>query len=298
MKFSQYGFFGSLFAFVAVLFAQAAHADSTVTVTPDNMGVWATGVYTTPDGNTYNFNTTAPTNQGPGSTIGVGFVTGPATPPAGVGSANLYNTSNGENAPELYTSNFANTPLSSITSLSYYTYVTQNNGQQFPFLSLQVNLNDGSGNTDTLIFEPPYQTPSAGNSGLPNQGATQNNAWQKWNALTGGWWDNNGVLGYGGQNGVNSLATFSIAYPNATISPTSAAVDSVGFLVGAASASDQFNGYVDDFTVGINGTNTSYDFEPSATPPGVPEPSAIIGLLGLAGMGGMGFVWKRRNKTV
>ena len=42
------------------------------------------------------------------------------------------------------------------------------------------------------------------------------------------------------------------------------------FTVGEASASNNFNGYVDNITVGINGVNTTYDMEPS------PEPSTII----------------------
>ena len=62
--------------------------------------------------------------------------------------------------------------------------------------------------------------------------------------------------------------------------PTADLALSVGF----GSPTDNFNGYVDNVTIGIDGSNTTYDFDPNP----VPEPSAIalfgtvcLGLCGL-----------------
>jgi hypothetical protein len=59
--------------------------------------------------------------------------------------------------------------------------------------------------------------------------------------------------------------------------------------VGFADASDAFNGYVDALTVGINGTNTTYNFDPNPAP--APEP----GTLALLGTGLLGAVAARRR---
>ena len=123
---------------------------------------------------------------------------GPATPPLGIGSAHLATpVGAGDGAAAIATEQYDGTLLSSITSLGYSTYDVTNNGQQFPYLAISINANDGHGTTDTLFFEPPYQTPGAGNPSLPNQGATTMNTWQTWNALEGGWWDNNGIASPG-----------------------------------------------------------------------------------------------------
>src|SRR5580698_3377146 len=172
------------------LACEAQARASNVVVSPGNLNGWqpaltdSNGVPTT--------NVSSLGNSG-----AVNFVTGPATPPLGVGSLNLLagNDSSGNSgSAQVYNLSYAGVALSSLTALSYSTYVTSNNGQQFPYLALNVDLT-GTGDYDQLFFEPPYQTPSTGNPALPNQGATVMNQWQTWNALTGGWWDNNDVLG-------------------------------------------------------------------------------------------------------
>ncbi len=119
-----------------------------------------------------------PTGQG-------AMVSGPGAPPIGTGSAQLATgngAAGGDGAEELRSTGYAGTLLSSLTALSYSTYVTANNGQQFPYFGLMISLTGGSTVDDIIFFEPPYQTPGTGNSGLPNQGATALNTWQTWNA--------------------------------------------------------------------------------------------------------------------
>lgn len=233
----------------------------TIKVTPANMNGWQ-------------FNSrdaTGQANPNPGSSGQL--VTGPATPPDGVGSANLTagnGTAGGDGAEELSTTLYDGTALSSITALSYYTYDVQNNGQQFPYLSLSISTTGTSTVADdVLFFEPPYQTPTSGNPSLPDQGATVMNTWQQWDAFAGGWWDNNGIGNPG--TGVVSLATIEAAYPNATIAldgfTTPPTIGGIGLNVGFASPTDQFNGNVDALVVGLNGVNTTYDFEPAPPPP-------------------------------
>ena len=256
-----------------------------VKITPNSMGNWA---FANSDVN----GTVGNNSTGSGS-----MVTGPATPPLGVGSANLA-TGNGavggDGAEILSDTGYAGTLLSSLTSLSYSTYDTLNNGQQFPYLGLEIATGLASTPYDQFFFEPPYQTPTTGNPSLPNQGATALNTWQSWNALTGGWWDNNGLCNPG--SGVQSLATCTSTFVNPTIVNTfgtPGVLDGVGgvqFAVGFASPTDQFNGYVDAFTIGVNGADTTFDFEPGAAP--VPEPASLI-LFGTA-LAGLGLVRSRR----
>lgn len=297
-------------ALVAAFSASQACADSVVNVTPANMNGWTTLAY---DSN-YD-NPIPPTGNSPASSPpyfynstndGVSFVAGPTGQPIGTGSANLYLLNGTGDGNAVLATNFgAGTPLSSITSLSYYTYSTQNNGQQFPFLRLNINL-EGEANgpvDDSLFFEPPYQTPGSGNPSLPNQGATSMNTWQSWNAETGGWWDNLGIFNPGtteGSNlGVGSLSNFLTALAsyvesqNGGVLPadydpvlTSGSTNSVprgaiSFNVGESSQGDSYNGYVDDFTIGINGVDTTYNFDPSPAP----EPAEFVGLIGMAGVG-------------
>lgn len=263
-----------------------------VEVTPSNMGNWTFQTLYTPDGgNTYDNCNTTPSSA---CALSSGsMVTGPASPPFGTGSANLQTgngTAGGDSGIALGTSDFNGVSLSALTALSYSTYDTLNNGQQFPFLALNVCY-DGCTLGDTLFFEPPYQSTDSNNPGnpsLPDQGLTAMNQWQQWNALEGGWWDNNGNCGPG--ENVCSLSTLIGDLGDAQIAADpNFPNDGVELQVGFASPGDQFNGYVDGLTVGVNETDTTYDFDPNAP---TPEPSTFL-LLG----GGLlaGLIRKRRS---
>ncbi len=269
MAFRSLAFASSIGLGVALIFGCASAA--TIVVSPGSMGSWSF------DNRDVNGILGAnPTGVG-------GIVIGPGAPPLGAGSAQLATgngTVGGDGTEELRNTSYAGTLISHLTALSYSTYVTQNNGQQFPYLGLMVNFTGGATVDDILFFEPPYQTPSSGNVNLPDQGATALNQWQTWNALKGGWWDNAGLCSPG--TGVESLATCLGSNFNTTTIVNSAGLGGVRFNVGFASDIDQFNGYVDNFTIGISSVNTTFDFDPDAT---VPEPSSLAILAaGLAGM--------------
>jgi hypothetical protein len=199
----------------------------------------------------------------------------------------------------LGTNLLAGTSLSALTSLQYSTYCTENepNGQQFPYLALNINL-EGVGNgpiDDTLFFEPPYQTAASGNPSLPDQGATVLSQWQSWNALEGGWWDNLGIVNPG--TGVNSLAYYLANLPGGSDPVITSGASSdypsylpggISFNVGFASPGDSFNGYVDAFTVGTGAGTTTFDFE------AVPEPSALC-LLGIGTVSLLAYAWRRQR---
>jgi hypothetical protein len=262
----------------------------TVVVTPSNMNGWTLNSF---DDNANIVN--SGTYDGTAA-----MVTGPATPPLGVGSAHLATpVGNGDGAAAIATEQFDNTFLSTITALSYSTYDVTNNGQQFPYMAISINTGtiDNSGDAgatantlDTLFFEPPYQQPSTGNPSLPDQGAPVQNVWQTWNAYVGGFWDNNGIGNPGqGSPGVEPLSTFLAAYPLATIQNGGyPGLGGIAMQVGFGSSGETEDGYVDNFTIGISGVNTTYDFDPNPTP----EP-ASLGLLGTAGL----FAARRRRRA-
>jgi hypothetical protein len=256
----------------AVIFALCAIAGissaATITVDPNNMHDWS--FYSTDSSGA--LNTGANTGQ---------MVFGPATPPLGVGSANLMTAPGaGDSSEQLRNTDWAGTSLSSITSLSYSTYATSWNGSQLPFLNLYVDTTGGSTFNDRLWFEPVYSSATAGNNN-PNapQGPVALNTWQSWNALTGMWYTDSGTPNANAfpndPNGPGDHAItwseFLTLYPNATIVNPSAGVGGIRFASGFSSASDNYNTNIDAFTIGVSGVDTTYNFEP------IPEASTWIG---------------------
>jgi hypothetical protein len=265
-----------------------SNAQVQVEVTPSNMNGWTLNSF---DGNGNIV------NSGPYDGTAA-MTTGPATPPLGVGSAHLATpVGAGDGAAAIATESYDGTPLASITALSYYAYDVTNNMQQFPYLGISINTGaidlsgDGgalAGMTDTIFFEPPYQQAATGNPGLPDQGPTTQNVWQGWNAYVGGYWDNDGVATPG--TGVMPLSTFKTDFPDATIQNGGfAGLGGIALQVGFGSSGETEDGYVDAFTIGVAGVNTTYDFEPDS----VPEPASA----GLLLVGGATALMRRRRRT-
>ena len=65
------------------------------------------------------------------------------------------------------------------------------------------------------------------------------------------------------------------------------------FDVGFADPQFAYNGYVDDFKIGINNVNTTYNFEAAAA---TPLPGALP--LFVSGLAGFGWLARRKRKQV
>ncbi|HUB27948.1 MAG TPA: hypothetical protein VL992_21160 [Tepidisphaeraceae bacterium] len=292
----------------AAVWGSSARADSTVLVTPSDTIAptttpgtgWSLGVFDY-------IGEVALSGPWTGGTAAIVSGSASFSPPGGAGAVNLATASGGgDGAAAVATEQFDNTLLSSITALSYSAYSVTNNGQQFPYLALSVNTGavdnnsdaGASANTpDTLFFEPPYQQPTTGNPSLPDQGATVMDEWQTWNALEGGFWDNNDAIGSGGFDLVNSIQSFLALYPDAYITSSGlAGLGGLALQVGFGLPTDNFDGYVSNLSVGINGDTTTFEFGPAVA--AVPLPSTVWGggVL-LAGLGALK-VLKRRPVTV
>lgn len=248
-------------AAAAAICAGGAHA-AVVTVTSSNLSGWT-------------LLTTDPANNFGAGTGTAEFVNGPATPPLGTGSAHLATgPGEGDGSAQMRNSQWNGTRIDALTSLSYSTYVTSFNGAQVPWLTLYVDLNGDNTYDDRLVFEPEYSNGQYGNGDPNPQPAVALNTWQTWNALVGRWYNDNGPFGPGQDTG--TLADYLALSGNAN----ARIVDSVNgwggirLATGFASASDNFNTYVDAFTIGTQAGSTTYNFEASATAD-VPEPGSL-----------------------
>ncbi len=184
------------------------------------------------------------------------FVTGPGTPPAGAGSVELASGSNGSNFSAIHTTaydgqsttNFAN------AAASYATYVPVGaSNASYPKLIVDVNINTTTTTIpDELTFDPrdQLQAPVAG-------------VWQSWDALNGKWGSTLPCSAFGPGTLAQYLAN---CLPGNVVSiSVRTRADGTGgvrFQVGPNAISDVLVGYVDNATLGFDGTNTkTYDFE-------------------------------------
>lgn len=233
------------FLAVSVILLPTTALMATLKVTPSNLQGWQT--------------------QTSGTGQSVTFEQGPATPPLGVGSVELSVGPNGSGAAQLRHPGYQGTRLADLTALSYSTYVDQDgSGGQAPYIILQVDL-DGNlattGDRTLLFFEPVYQ--SAAFFPSNPQGSLALDTWQTWDALNGGWWSTTGVAGASPGTGVKPLSAITALHPNAVIYNSSGPLGGVRIVAGfGAGAWDNFIGNVDNFTIGVSGNNTTYDFDP------------------------------------
>ena len=133
------------------------------------------------------------------------FTNGPSTPPLQKGSIEFYAPENGHRRfVRMENSAYSGLLLSSITQLTYSTFIQKAGSKRdAPFVVLLVDA-DGDGIEDThMFFDPRYQYPKDTN-GIPTkygwfnpkdtndkaikwQGSVQQKVWQKWDALHGAW---------------------------------------------------------------------------------------------------------------
>jgi len=185
------------------------------------------------------------------------FVTGPATPPLGVGSLQL-TTTNLSAYAQLFDYGYIGKPLASFDAMSYEAYrasSSTNPKEQTIALGLEVDVNGpAAGGLATLIFEPDYQ--AGGNA------AMKTDTWQTWDAYEGGnaiWWATKDIPGAPvAFNTFVSWNTILAANPEATIA------GGVGLFVGSG-WDGQFTGYTDALVVGVSGNSNTYNFEPKAS---------------------------------
>jgi hypothetical protein len=241
--------------------------DTTVVVRPSQMEFW-------------NFHI-GDLLGGPGTGTG-GFQIGPSTPPIGTGSVHYTTGPDDQTFVQLRNTHYEGVLLSSLTALSYDTYVSAYFNCQAPYLELSVDV-DGNGffdvdpgPDDAIFFEPCYQTgtygtfPPGQTISAQNGGIVQLNTWKNWVALDvnnptmGGWWS----AKYGGSGGPpltllsNYITTLQgLGYSNPKIVNTTECRGGVRIVAGVGTPWPNFDGNADNFTIGVSGNNTKYDFE-------------------------------------
>jgi hypothetical protein len=232
---------GAVATAATILTTAAVALAATVTVTPAHMDGWAV------DNDTC----------GAATTGSVAFVSGPATPPAGTGSVRFTVGSNGDSYPTVRQSDYNGVKLSDLTAFDYWTYVSHaGSGQQAAYVDLYVDNDNNGVRDDILTFEPVYQT---------SQGTVTMNTWQHWDAQQGLWWSD----AMGGPPPLFTLASYVASHPDARILN----VGGGGVILGAGcggAAWTNFVGNADKLTIGVGGTNTTYDFEAAAAPSTTP----------------------------
>lgn len=210
----------------------------------------------------------------------VAFVAGPAGcttlgasvnppsggPPLGVGSLFLEST-DGVSGAQLRHTRYHRTRLHDLVALDYWTCAIagQNNGQQWPYIILNID-NDGDNLTDDLLFfEPAYQNPLDGNpllpalGGCPDQGKPMYSFWQPWDARNGCWWSLSGIGAATPGTGVKPLSKYLAASPNAAIVNADGNRGGVRLVQGFGDPVLHI-GYVDRFEIAIR--KQIYNFEP------------------------------------
>ena len=228
----------------------ATASSAQLVVTPSNLQGWQ---LTTADSN-------AGTLPPPSSFLAPGF----ETPPLGSGSLHLAVGPDGGDSAQARQPGFNLTRLDQLTALSYSTFTeVDGSGGQSPYIILNIDYNGDTTNDDFLFFEPVYQ--SAAFFPSNPQGPLVTDTWQTWDALNGGWWSVNNICAAGPGANVKSIATYLTCQPNARILNSGTGLGGVRLVTGiGAGAWDDFLGAADNFTIGVSGVNTTYDFEATA----------------------------------
>ncbi|MFL5608358.1 MAG: hypothetical protein ACJ8AD_18030 [Gemmatimonadaceae bacterium] len=177
------------------------------------------------------------------------FVTGPGTPPLGIGSFQM-GTPTAADKATLFNFDHVGTRLADIRSMSYSTYRTAGALQQVAAINIQVDYNGPNvpGGFTTLVFEPVYNT---------TQGAVASGQWQSWDAYNGGqaiWWSSNPIPGAPNRDTFVPWSTIVANNPDATILG--------GYGVNQGSGNPALITAVDALHFDTPSTSVTYDFEP------------------------------------
>jgi hypothetical protein len=177
------------------------------------------------------------------------FITGPGTPPLGIGSFEMV-TPTGADKATLFNFDHVGTPIADIRSMSYSTYRTAGALQQVASINIQVDYNGPNepGGFTTLVFEPVYNT---------SQGVVVSGQWQSWDAYNGGqaiWWSSNPIPGAPNRDTFVPWSTIVANNPNATILG--------GYGVNQGSGNPALTTAVDALHFDTPSTSVTYDFEP------------------------------------
>ena len=186
------------------------------------------------------------------------FIIGPDTAPTGSGRAQLELTG-ADQGYALGMKSYGGTKLRDITNLSYNTNAQTGNNVQAP--ALQMNIDPDMSDSDTaatgrLVYEPYYSH------------TVTDSTWQQWNTQDnaksdngkGNWWLSDTTLADQTGCSQSSPCTWdelTKALPNGGISSSDPAV----LLKAGSGWKVPFLGNVDNVTIGVKGTDTSYDFE-------------------------------------
>ena len=189
------------------------------------------------------------------------FVNGPGTPPLGMGSAFLQVDSTGREI--LFTQQFAGTRFADITTLQYSSFQANANNPDAASaaISLQFDVDYNLSDANTafqgrIVYEP------------ANNGPVLQETWQTFNTLTGVFYATGaiGIAAGCGQSTPCTRAQLLALFPNLGIRFVSTGAPNNGTLLLKAGGPvpGGFTGYTDALVIGINGCNTTFNFEPLA----------------------------------
>lgn len=209
----------------------------------------------------------------------ISFTNGPSKPPLQKGSLEFNAPANGHaRQVRMRNSGYAGILLSSITQLSYSTFVQKAGSKRdVPLLVLLVDIDDDGIEDVHFCFDPRFQNPQD-TAGIPTnygwykpkkrndekirwQYPIRQKVWQTWDALHGGWstWTTH-EKAFDANPPMHSLPGFIAQYPNARIVNDNKG-GGVRLQAGGIPMKDNFVGNADAFTIGINGKTTVFDFE-------------------------------------
>jgi hypothetical protein len=213
---------------------------------------------------------------------------GPTPPPQPTGALHLVVTT-GDQGARLRSTRYHRTYLRDLTRLDYWACDEVNNGQQWPYILLNIDWDGDNVIDDNLIFEPAYQNPvDGGQCGIGSaQARPVLQDWHFWDALRKDpangtfracWWSTcmfetpppaGCVPFFPPGDVIRSLEEYITAHQNAAIVNVDGNHGGVQIVHGFASPGDLYDGWVDAFTIGkdLNKTNSqsnstiTYDFE-------------------------------------